>query len=288
MPDDATVRETDAILFSADPDLVVVDDAIRHLAEHEELYWEVGFRIVRDNFSYPLFGFIHIKGGGVEYRATIRDILPSSPVHYEDEGLAAKVKPEAWIRDWRENTDEYRLRWKYAFVITEIVPFSYETCLFIKSDGTRVQRPPESYVRVLSPDRSGAMTTRVREDRIFRPGSVPENALQELLARDPEKIEPGLKLESREKSTSAGRFDLLCRDANGDLVVVELKRMQGTDQVVGQIARYIGWLKETYPTEKVRGIIVVGKKDQALSYAVKAIPDVQVKEFKLQIVDADA
>src|SRR5260370_14934153 len=135
MQDAATVRVTDAILFSADPDLVVVDDAIRHLAENKELYWEVGFRVIRENFSYPMYGFIHIKGGGVEYRAIIRDILPFSPVHYEDEVLAAKVKPQAWIRDWRENIDEYRVRWKYAFVITEIVPFSYETCFFIKSDG---------------------------------------------------------------------------------------------------------------------------------------------------------
>ncbi len=284
----STVQETQAILFSADPDLVVLDDAINHLAEHEELYWEVGFRIVRENFSFPMYGFIHIKGGEVEYRVTIRDIVPFSPDHYEGE-LAAKVKPKAWITEWREGSDEYRSRWTngMALVITEITPFSYETCLFQKFDGTgRVKRPPESYVRVLLPDQKGAVTTLVREEATFLPGSVREGALEELLVLNPEKIEPGLKLEKSQLSTSAGRLDLLCRDTNGSLVVVELKRMQGTDRVVGQIARYMGWLKETYPTEKVRGIIVVAKKDQALSYAIKAVPDVQVKEFKLQIVDA--
>lgn len=40
--------------------------------------------------------------------------------------------------------------------------------------------------------------------------------------------------------------------------------MQGTDQVVGQILRYMGWVKETHRTEKVRGIIIVGRKEQAL------------------------
>ena len=35
----------DAILFSANPSMVTVDDAIRHLSNHDELYWEVGFRI---------------------------------------------------------------------------------------------------------------------------------------------------------------------------------------------------------------------------------------------------
>jgi hypothetical protein len=38
--------------------------------------------------------------------------------------------------------------------------------------------------------------------------------------------------------------------------------------------------------EKVRGIVVVGRQDQALSYAVRAAPVVRVKEFTLQIVDA--
>jgi RecB family endonuclease NucS len=98
-----------------------------------------------------------------------------------------------------------------------------------------------------------------------------------------ESIEPGLQLEKRQLDTPAGRLDLLCRDANGTRVVLELKRAQGSDQVVGQIARYIGWLKHTYPGEKVRGIVIVGSKDQALVWAAKAVPDLEVKEFKILI-----
>jgi hypothetical protein len=93
----------DAILFSANPDMVTVDDAIRHLADHKELYWEVPFRIVKDNFSYPLYGFMHISGGQVEYRVTICDIVSFSPAHYEGE-LAARVKPQPWLQEWRERT----------------------------------------------------------------------------------------------------------------------------------------------------------------------------------------
>ena len=65
--------------------------------------------------------------------------------------------------------------------------------------------------------------------------------------------------------------------------MVELKRTQGTDQVVGQVLRYMGWLKEALHTEGVRGIVIVAKKDQALSYALMAAPNVQVNEFKLLI-----
>jgi hypothetical protein len=53
----------DAILFSANPTMVKVDDAIRHLSDHEELYWEIGFSINRERFLYPILGYIHICGG---------------------------------------------------------------------------------------------------------------------------------------------------------------------------------------------------------------------------------
>jgi hypothetical protein len=41
------------------------------------------------------------------------------------------------------------------------------------------------------------------------------------------------------------RIDFLCRDtSNGDLIVVELKRGQTSDETVGQVLRYIGWVSE--------------------------------------------
>ena len=276
----------DAILFSANPNMVEVDDAIKHLASHKELYWEVPFPIVRDNFSFPMYGFIHISGGQVEYRATISDIVPFSPAHYQDEALAIQVKPQPWLREWKENINDTRsLPWKNALVITEIVPFSYDALLFKKIDGTMVKAPPQSYVRVLPPDHVlQPQSQLVPAEKKVNVGT--EKTLEELVVLNLEAIEPGLRLEARQLSTPAGRLDLLCKDANGSYVVVELKRQQGTDQVVGQILRYMGWLREAHPTEKVRGIVIVGKKDQALSYAVMAAPNVQVKEFKLQIHDA--
>ncbi len=65
----------DAILFSARRDMVTVDDAIRHLADHDELYWEVPFQIDKEKFSFPMLGLIHISGEQVEYRVTIADII---------------------------------------------------------------------------------------------------------------------------------------------------------------------------------------------------------------------
>jgi endonuclease NucS-like protein len=261
----------DAILFSANPHRTEVDDGIRHLADHKELYWSVGFQIARDKFTYPMYGFMHISGEQVEYRATVSNIVPFEAAHYNRE-----LKPEPWVREWNENQRPY----KNSLVITEIAPFSYDTCSLKKQDGTAVQGGPEGYVRILPPDH-------MPQSRPYPapPGKRPlaETNLEDFVIQQLETIEPGLHLVERQLSTPAGRLDLLCRDAVGSYVVVELKRMQGSDQVVGQILRYMGWLKETHPAEKVRGIVIVGNKDQALLYAARAVPDVQVKEFKLQI-----
>jgi hypothetical protein len=276
-------RPVDAILISADPNLVTVDDAIRHLAEHDELYWEVGFQIATDTISamsFPIYGFIHIKGEEVEYRATIRNIIPFEPEHYENEAQAAQFKPEPWLMEWKDNVNNIRSHpWKQALVITEIVPFAYDTYAFEKYEGGKVTHPPEGYIRVVPPEHplhSGI-------PRLVRPRLLHERNLEDFMLEQLDVIEPGLRLVSRQLSTPAGRLDLLCKDANGHYVVVELKRGQTADQVLGQVLRYMGWVIDAHHTEQVRGIVVVGKKDQALSYALMAAPNVRVKEFKIQV-----
>ena len=216
--------------------MVVVDDAIRHLADHEELYWEVGFRIAKNSFDFPILGFMHISGGQVEYRVMIRNIIPFSPDHYEDRSLAKRVKPEPWLREWKENLNDARsYPWKNALVMTEIAPFSYDTYSFQKYDGTSVQIPPHGYVRVRPPSHDAAKTlVRTTSARAASGPSLAERNLEDVIIHHLEAIEPGLHLVERQLSTAAGRLDLLCKDANGTFVVVELKRTLGTDQVLGK------------------------------------------------------
>ena len=277
----------DAILFCANPSVVEIDDAIRHLAAHEELYWRVPFPIAKSAFCFPMFGFIHLSGSQVEYRAVIRDFLPFAPTHYEND----EVKRETWRREWKENP---KIRaWKTSLVITEIEPFSFDTYAFQKRDGSPVRTPPRSYVRVLVPSHASHAEPQSVTGATAAPGaagkptasksSIAERHLEDFVIQQLQSIEPGLHLVNRQLSTPAGRMDLLCVGADGYYVVVELKRTQGTNQVVGQILRYVGWVREAYNTKKVLGIIVVARKDSLLSYAVIAVPNIVVKEFKLWI-----
>ncbi len=84
-----------------------------------------------------------------------------------------------------------------------------------------------------------------------------EAHLQELLAADPNTIEDGLTLVRREYPTAIGPVDLLCRDANGAAVAVEVKRFGEIDGVE-QLTRYLGFLNRDPRLSPVRGIFVAG------------------------------
>jgi RecB family endonuclease NucS len=80
-----------------------------------------------------------------------------------------------------------------------------------------------------------------------------ESHLQELLADQPAALEPGLSLVRREYPTDIGPVDLLCRDADGGAVAVEIKR-RGEIDGVEQLARYLERLALDPRLRPVRGI----------------------------------
>ena len=83
-----------------------------------------------------------------------------------------------------------------------------------------------------------------------------EKHLQELLAEHPASLSPGLTLVRREYPTAIGPVDLMCRDAEGASVAVEIKR-RGEIDGVEQLTRYLDLLnREPLLTSKgpVRGI----------------------------------
>jgi RecB family endonuclease NucS len=82
-----------------------------------------------------------------------------------------------------------------------------------------------------------------------------EAHLQELLAASPHAIEDGLTLVRREYPTAIGPVDLVCRDAEGRVVAVEVKR-RGEIDGVEQLARYIERLRLDSSLGDVRGVFV--------------------------------
>jgi endonuclease len=118
-----------------------------------------------------------------------------------------------------------------------------------------------------------------------------ERDLQLYLAKNLQVIEPGLKLYEGEEGDgfeySAGnRFiDILAVDRAGDLVVLELKVSRAYDRVIGQLLRYVNWIRQNVanPGQKVRGMIVCRAISDDLRLACASIPDVELLEYQLSV-----
>jgi hypothetical protein len=80
-----------------------------------------------------------------------------------------------------------------------------------------------------------------------------EAHLQELLAADPTVLGEGFTLVRREYPTAIGPVDLLCRDAAGRSVAVEVKR-RGEIDGVEQLTRYLELLGRDPLLAPVRGV----------------------------------
>ena len=94
-----------------------------------------------------------------------------------------------------------------------------------------------------------------------------ERDIQLLLAEDPGAIEEGLRLVKREWPTEVGPVDLMCRDADGEWVAVEIKRV-GTIDAVEQLTRYLECIRVDPSRAECRGILVAQTlKPQAAALA---------------------
>ena len=94
-----------------------------------------------------------------------------------------------------------------------------------------------------------------------------ERDLQETLAAEPERLEYGLRLVRREWPTDIGPVDLMCRDAAGEWVAVEIKRV-GTIEAVEQLTRYLDFIRNDPAKALCRGVLAAqALKPQAITLA---------------------
>jgi len=77
-----------------------------------------------------------------------------------------------------------------------------------------------------------------------------EEDLRTRILERPELVEPGFEPRETERPSSAGPMDVFGVDADGDPVVVELKRRRVGPDAVGQLARYVRALRAELGAEE--------------------------------------
>lgn len=97
--------------------------------------------------------------------------------------------------------------------------------------------------------------------------------------------EPGDEEAGYEYPCDVGRIDLLAKHRKKPRwLVVELKRNQTSDQTVGQLLRYIGWVKGhlAESEDEVHGMIICHEADDALRYALTTVQNVELRLYEVE------
>ncbi len=117
-----------------------------------------------------------------------------------------------------------------------------------------------------------------------------EQYLEDLLAEQWDTLPWADQLEYIDRQVICGRLgriDILARDhTSGEYVVIELKRDQGDDEVVGQVSRYMGWIKQRRADHEgvgVRGIIVAHEATPRLLSAVLPHPNISLFTYQFSV-----
>lgn len=100
-----------------------------------------------------------------------------------------------------------------------------------------------------------------------------------ILYRDPEENVIG-----QQYTTDVGIIDILAEEpSSNSLVVIELKKGRESDKVVGQILRYMGWVKENLckDGQGVKGIVICKDSDTRLSYALSMTINIVTKYYQI-------
>lgn len=87
-----------------------------------------------------------------------------------------------------------------------------------------------------------------------------------------------------ERSTEIGKIDLLAKHKNGGRwLVIELKRGQTSDDTMGQVQRYMGWVKKNLAGQgdSVEGLIVALDHDAKLKYALSVTDKIKFMRYSV-------
>lgn len=123
-----------------------------------------------------------------------------------------------------------------------------------------------------------------------------EKELEDLIKKNPEQIEKGLKVIANQVITPKGRIDLLCVDKEGVLTIVELKVDQDDDHLKQAINYYdwvfenMDWLRNNYPafsiSNETRPKIILVAKNFTDSVITSAKYFAEVFDIKLYVYKA--
>ncbi len=87
-----------------------------------------------------------------------------------------------------------------------------------------------------------------------------------------------------EDPSAFGPIDIMAVEHRShSFVIIELKKGRPSDQVIGQVLRYMGWVKKNLCTDGqvVKGLVIARDADPKLSYALEMTSNIDVRYYSV-------
>ena len=154
---------------------------------------------------------------------------------------------------------------------------------------TQYQAEIDTFINNVAPPAIVATSEEIEDPSVF----ALEKHLEDFLVKNWRHTELGKKYDifedegemvGQQYPTDTGPIDILAISKDKKtILVIELKRGQATDVVVGQIQRYMGFVKEELADkgQNVRGIIIGLEADTRLKRALVVCPDISFYQYQI-------
>ena len=145
-----------------------------------------------------------------------------------------------------------------------------------------IRRPATGETLMIEIEEIIADSTHTLEDNASLEREGRELELHALLERSPDLIEEGIEVLEREHITDVGPVDFICKDTEGRIVLVEVKRVKAVAAAVEQVVRYREHVEKDAAFAGARAIVLAPEFKERLvqlgSDAVGSTPE-QWSEF---------
>lgn len=117
-----------------------------------------------------------------------------------------------------------------------------------------------------------------------------ERDMQAALRSSIDQLEPGLEIidDGAERHVSSGFIDITAKDADGKIVVIELKTGTARQRAVAQILSYMGDITEEEEDTATRGILVAADFDTKAQAAARIVPTLSLRSYRVNFEFTDA
>lgn len=147
-------------------------------------------------------------------------------------------------------------------------------------DGFKISSSHNSFERGLE-EKLEILVNEDKKELSSTTAHITEKDLEDCLSQNIELIEEGMTFYKRQHKISGGFIDILAKDANGTLCIIELKTSEDKS-IIWQTIHYPMEMKKEH-NGPIRMITLAPNYSKSIYFSLKSVPNVEVFEYDVRV-----